>query len=397
MPRSRFFTVIIAISLTTLAIKTRSLVTHNITEDALNNDKTNEILLGLEYAIEAGITVTPKPMRGDRWLVTSAMQKAIRRGELERATQAATALWHIDCIAFWRRLLVIALEDVNAASPDTMVKVLTACAHGRWRTRMGDLQVGPHLMRLLCGSVKTRLADAVFILAERAPCYAGLRELFASADDTSLAEYARDETMPLAVRSLAIWNMAGTNKFRSDILPKRMGSVASTVSVLRATTTPSALVEACMGVIHRIPWPLMLFTPLIWQEIDQQSQTYVYREYIPLAPDVEGLPHYSADMFTRTGKASYRQLQQAVSELKPYTTQQIGLGIFYIEGHRVNNLLTSPGLAVIQTAGELADLESAGLDPLHYTELRTQLMANMGVLAEIRQKQLQQHLNEVAA
>lgn len=145
-----------------------------------------------------------------------------------------------------------------------------------------------------------------------------------------------------------------------------------------------------------MPWPLSLHLPLIHQEA-QRHQTSILYHIIPASPYIEGIPVCAADMFTRVGKASFRELQRAVPALQPFTAQQLGLGIFYLDGGLVDKELTAPGLNAIQRAGEMADLESAGLVPAGYADLRHSLRDSMELLNDIRQTHLRRHLAELPA
>lgn len=354
-----------------------------------------EILNSIEQAIEQEIPEQPEPMPGDKWLLMSAMQKAIRRGEVERAKRAAASLFYQDKVSFYRRVGITTLEDCGIACPDVLVKVLTASASSAWRRRVGELRVGLHLVTLLCGIDKTRLADALFIQAEKSPAYHTLRLRMAAASDETLAAFVRDEQNSLVGRAIAIWLLAGTQKFKSDAMPPRLGSPHKAVSILRTLDVPNELTEACIGVIGQSQWPLSVFTPLIWQEVRKYPHR-VRHHMIPVAPDVNGLPHYSADMFSRIGKYCIRQWQKAVPELKPYSTQQLGLGLFYTESHLTDKQLTAPELDAIQSAGEATDFESAGLEVLRQVELKDCLAQHMDMLADIRQEQLRNHLSSIA-
>src|SRR6266567_2853282 len=53
------------------------------------------------------------PLRCDRWIASSLLQKSIRRGEVELAQRAACTLHAFDRSAIWRRLVVIACEDIG--------------------------------------------------------------------------------------------------------------------------------------------------------------------------------------------------------------------------------------------------------------------------------------------
>ena len=357
----------------------------------MNTVTIERTLEGMKAALDASPPHDPTQMPGDVWLLTSAMQKAIRRGEHEPAAMATSSLWNLDRDRFWRRLLVIALEDVGAASPEILTKVLTAVASTRWRNRVGDLQIGLHLVRLLCDTVKTRLADSVFIQAEKAVLYADTREQFAGASNQTLSRCVRDKEIPLMERAIAVWLLAGTKRFPSDYLPRREGDIVKAVAAIRATTTPSELIEACVGVTTRLQWPLALQLPLIWEEMQRYSVS-LRLHTIPKMPDVNGLPLYACDGFTRVGKACFRDLKKSLSSLSPFTTAQIALAVFYTESNVVNKRITSPELDAIQWLGEKADIESTCLSIAAYAELREIVLGNMEQLNAIRRDHLKRYL-----
>jgi hypothetical protein len=53
------------------------------------------------------------PIAVDPWVVSSLLQKSIRRGETEIAQRAALTLFKLKGSAIWRRLMVIAFESGN--------------------------------------------------------------------------------------------------------------------------------------------------------------------------------------------------------------------------------------------------------------------------------------------
>src|SRR5262245_11819758 len=54
------------------------------------------------------------PLKCERWIASSVLQKAIRRADVELAYRAACTLLDVDRSAVWRRLILIAFEDVGA-------------------------------------------------------------------------------------------------------------------------------------------------------------------------------------------------------------------------------------------------------------------------------------------
>lgn len=330
-------------------------------------------------------------MPGDRWVLASAMQKAIRRGELERATNAGHALWLVDRRYFWQRLLVTTMEDVSVGDTDALVTALKGIASLQWRKELGDAEAGLHLIRLLCCATKSRLIDSIYIQSSVSLAYQEARIVMAADDTSALKCKSSDEAVSIVERAIAIWLLAGTKRYPSDHMPHRTGDLEEAITVLRSLPIPASLADACIGVTRRLSYPLPLHIPLVWQEV-QRHVTTVRHHVIPRAPDVDGLPVYAADGFTRVGRACFRELQKVTPDLQPFTAQQMALGVFYIDGELVASELTSPALAAIQNAGERADIESTGLSLSAYAELRHILHEQFGRLTDIRLKRLKQHL-----
>ncbi len=321
----------------------------------------------------------------DKWLLTSGWQKAVRRCDIEPAVRIAEALWCIDKRKLLNRMAVISCEDVGIGNPDGVVQVLTAL------NQRPDLQTVLKLTTQLCLGAKNRLADAVYITAERSATYYTLRGIMASADDKLLINYVVDESKPLVERCLAVWYLAGTNRYPSEVIPPRIGSLEKAIAAIMTLNVPTPFVQACIGGLKLMRWPLPIFLPLIWQEA-QKHPIHIRQHVISEMPTIDGLPLYAADCFTRVGKACYRQLQRNVLELKEYSTQQIGLGMFYLEGGFVDKEMTAPGLKAIQQASEITDI---GLPVPEYEHLRDCLTSNMELLTAIRRSHLQRHFADL--
>ena len=320
----------------------------------------------------------------DKWLLASGWQKSVRRGETERAAHMAVALWRVDKHKLLQRLAVVCCEDVGIGNLDAVMQVLNTVG------QRPNMQTVLHLSAQLCAGAKNRLVDAVYITAERSAAYYALRGMMADANDNTLTDYVLDESNPLVERCLAVWCLAGTKRYPSDVIPPRTGSLDKAVAAITMLNAPAPLTQACINGLKLMRWPLPLFLPLIHQEA-QKHPVSIRNNPVPVSPNISGLPPYSADMFTRVGKSCIRQLQKAVPDLKGYTTQQLGLALFYIEGHCVDKELTSPQLEAIQRAGEMADLATAELHEPEYMRLREILTQHMGVLTDIRR----QHLSDV--
>lgn len=353
---------------------------------------------GILKELEVGVATEqghPDAMPGDKWLLSSCWQKAVRRNHVGIAQRATSALWKIDRESLWRRIHIVCLEDIGAGDPETVVRVLTATAASAWRRKMGDERVALYLTRLMCGAVKNRMSDELYIQAERAPEYHALRQFLAKADNAHLISCSSDQSKPLIERALALWLLAGTKKYPSEAIPLRVGDPGKAIEVISGLDAPADLVASCIGVMNRTSWPLALLMPLIWQEVEKHKPSLsLQAERAASVPDVHGLRVYAADMFTRIGQSSIRQFQRAAPKMKGFSIRQIGLALFYAEGCKVDRLLTSALLEEFRKAGEVADIEGAGLFLPEYLGMKDTLIENIQTLHDIRYQQLKDHLAE---
>jgi len=71
-------------------------------------------------------TSPPAPLPVDRWVASSALQKAVRRGEALIALRAGLSYLSLDRAGFWRRLPVIAAEDIGIGDWEVVTQVIAA-------------------------------------------------------------------------------------------------------------------------------------------------------------------------------------------------------------------------------------------------------------------------------
>src|SRR5215216_4356275 len=74
-----------------------------------------------------------EPLIADQWVIKSLLQKSIRRGEVDIAERAALTLLAQKSPAIWRRFMIIAFEDVGAASVDVVAMTVAASTDAGWR------------------------------------------------------------------------------------------------------------------------------------------------------------------------------------------------------------------------------------------------------------------------
>ncbi|PZP55944.1 MAG: hypothetical protein DI586_05290 [Micavibrio aeruginosavorus] len=345
-------------------------------------DLCDEILNELADEIQASTICEPEPIMGDRWLLASLLQKAIRRGDTQTAKKAAASLWRQDRNSVFRRLITIAPEDIGVGDLDAVVKTFLALTSSDWRKKVGELKVILFLVGALCEAHKNRLSEEIYTQIEKSPELAKVKRKMVDADDIQLMKTVKNQRSDLNKRCMAAWLLLGTRKYPSDFMPGR-GPSSYALSTLRDLPISSSIMEPCLKVLPKTQWPLAGFLLLIAHKMQTESFELVEID-IPATPNVEGIPIYALDTFTRTGQASFRKLRSAIDELREFSLNQIGLAVFYLEGRNLNKYMVSPFLNEMQWKGEYADIYSSGLCDARYIGLKTVLTEHWETLQQIR-------------
>lgn len=103
---------------------------------------------------------TVEPLLTSSWVAMSAMQKGIRRGDVDLALRAAATLLKSDPAKLWRRLCGIVYEDVGLASVDTIRLVMATTTSKSLRGEFGgDWAVAGRLVEQMAISPKDRATD----------------------------------------------------------------------------------------------------------------------------------------------------------------------------------------------------------------------------------------------
>lgn len=135
-----------------------------------------------------------RPQPGEKWLASSALQKAIRRGNREIAALAAETLLAVAPDYVWRRLPTICLEDIGLANRLLCAAALEASRSSVFRHRLGDRAVAHCLIDAACTSVKCRaLTDLLMLDSSKPPrahdWYRSVDRMNLSFIDSYLARY----------------------------------------------------------------------------------------------------------------------------------------------------------------------------------------------------------------
>jgi hypothetical protein len=249
-----------------------------------------------------------------KWELVSALQKSIRRGEKQVALRMVSAMNSIPEASayFWRRLCVIACEDVGPAD-DVLVAFVVACATSS-PARKNNNDIWCFLVEQMCDlAARSRIYCSMSVV-EAAATKAQLPQL--SVEEARVASAVERRASSIAYPSLPWEHWLKKNGWRAEGLLKFLDLRLS------GDITHSGL---------PVPSYKLLFE----------------------------LPSYAFDMHTRPGMTvlkslfigidgttEIRDLIQAHRVYNP--TKALGDALFFVEGARIRNELIYPVLCGLE-------------------------------------------------
>lgn len=144
-----------------------------------------------------------------KWRYASALQKAVRRSD-DTAMMSAACLLEIDADYLFRRMPVIALEDIAMSDPYLVGLVLTLCRFKRVRLQLGVRRTALLLSELMRRAVKSRITCDLICLPVFHPMAGKMRPTMRAMQPEDLMEIYFSEQEAMLPRMLAGQGLAGT-------------------------------------------------------------------------------------------------------------------------------------------------------------------------------------------
>ncbi|TPI58639.1 hypothetical protein FJ417_18620 [Mesorhizobium sp. B3-1-7] len=314
----------------------------------------------------------------DPWLATSALQKAIRRGHQAIALAATSFLLNGQADRFWRRAVVIGLEDIGIGDLDLIREVLLVSTRKGWRAEHGgDWNVASQLVHRLCAALKSRDACELLVAADLHPRWKEHRTAFLDLTQHQLSDIVADPVRHLVERTLASWLIVGTKRFPAYSMPEVDGSFAALLDVYRHIGVAENVLEVARLGSTRTDEGHALTLPLVWL-VASQGPVTIQSEQLPEHVLIRGWPSFSFDMHNRVGRRALAlfadrctALRQMMQRHLPVSAHAdlVGHLVFRIEGHVVDRQLDYPGAGAILRDAEIAHLTFSGFPETLVTDL----------------------------
>jgi hypothetical protein len=337
-------------------------------------------------------TDDPRPLSIDPWVASSLLQKSIRRGDADLAQRAALTLFRLRRSAIWRRFMVIAFEDVGAASVEALLTVVRAAIDPNWRTSVGgDERVIVHIARRLAAAPKDRSADHLICSSRNYPRFEDIRRMVGTLSVARRLDLVADADRPLHLRTIAAWYSSGVEWNDEKRVGK--GDMNGLTHVFRSLGVSSELAIATQLAATRTREPITIMVPLIWLEVAKEGPPAVLDCHLPPSPILNGVPLYAFDKHTALGKAAIHRfarendaVRETLAEHVPeYRAQEAAcMAAFYADGAPISRRLDWSQSAALEMMGTENDLLLAGVEPKGVTPVLDAVRGNLDHLNEIR-------------
>lgn len=316
-----------------------------------------------------------EPLTIDKWLASSALQKAIRRGNEAEALSCARLLLNVDAQRLWRRLGIIAIEDIGVADIEVVGQTLWASRSKARRSAYGDeWHVASYLVGSLCRALKSRDTDDLASIADRHPDLAEYRMELVCAPTSVLCDVLADPNQQLPARALAGWFLGGTTKFWAPYLPERPGNIGDVIDVYRHVGMPEYLLSIVEAGAAKERGALPINLGLLWLHLTAVGAACGadgdVEDVRPVSlGKINGVSSEAYDMHTRSGKRSIAYFVKACSPVRDYLSRYVpdqalyGLVssiVFRVESARVDRRLDYEGSDEIQAMANVAEVVHHG-------------------------------------
>ena len=339
-----------------------------------------------------------EPLSCDRWLAASALQKAIRRGDALTAGRALRTLYRYDPRSAWRRLLVIAYEDIGIGTVEATIATTLRSANARGD---GDAAAGEAvalaISQMLAAAPKDRSADLLFAVVLHDPALKNARSKLRSVSVAGRLECVADPALPLSQRALAAWHSSGAEeRGERRVGPGDLSGLMRTYAELGV---PTPLLEAVALALKKTREPFVLVLPLLWLEA-AEGETEIVDSPLPPSGLINGVPLCAIDRHTRLGRKAigcFARENAEIALLMKHALgsrdEALGMAVFYADGALIRPALRWRRSAELRAAGVAADFHKVKVAPSVGVALIRLVSAHLADFNAIRLQMLSRALS----
>ncbi|MEF2558675.1 hypothetical protein VQ044_20885 [Aurantimonas sp. C2-5-R2] len=338
-----------------------------------------------------------EPLSCDAWIASSTVHKAIRRGDFETAERAVLTLIRHRGTGIFRRLMVIAYEDIGIGAPDLLVTLTQLCTDARLRRQYGDTPtVARWIVRAMAAAPKERSSDYLICSAVHRPDWECHREIVGALSARDRITVATDADAPFELRATASWFASGVEAGTE----KRIGGgdLTGLMAAYINAGLPEATGLAIQAAARATREPIVLMLPPLLQEL-RRSRSEPTSRSVPVPPTlfVNGVPTYALDKHTRAGRQAIvtfaRENQDVRSALERHVPEfrhrdAAHLAAFYTDAMPVTHRFEWDQVDELETLGQETDLLWAGIPATGMADILAAFRSNLDHLNAVRARLL---------
>lgn len=362
--------------------------------DLPNGNSATPPLVERIIAFRPTVQPEPPPTIDDRWLLASNLQKTIRRGALASALGTCVKLLAVNPQYFWRRLMVIAYEDVGYGNITGCHDLLKTFRREALQRDLGPERVAQYFVQELAQSTKSRsLCDALAMLEFSVRRIEREREAGEMSEDQLIGTVVNIE-LPILNRIAALRHICGYGTFEggrhktvSRAKPELMRLVCARQDL---TETETTLFFSGQNVAESLNIPIPIISKMARVNgRSEQASIHVL--------DGESEVLYAAiDRHTRIGNRCFGRLAKEASALREFFTRRptidpvpvLGVVAFIVEGAVLDRWLVFDGSDQLREEFNRTFLEHAGVTGGGADELADLFRDHQGQLNRIRAQEI---------
>ncbi|WP_370034709.1 hypothetical protein [Qipengyuania mesophila] len=270
----------------------------------------------------------------DKWLTTSSLQKCIRRGHSELAERYARSSVRIDADHAFRRLAIIALEDVGLGDLRLVATTLAILGNKLRRRSLGEERLAVQLAVQMSSAMKSRLACDLLSLIEYDNEAGKIAERVSGLDAVALSNIVQGEDFGSTTQLVSLWLLHGTNRLRSRKLVTIAGQgQRGLLKLLIDQSAPLIFHYIVRMGLSRCRDSLAIPYVLLAKFADENPLLRTFCSDIPTSKLIGSYPSFAYDMHTRIGRRAIKQFEvQFGEELRSMGVRDIGNLVFALEG-----------------------------------------------------------------
>lgn len=272
-----------------------------------------------------------------KWIVRSALQKAVRRGQVDRAVDLALNLYRIDGRYVWRAILTVAIEDVGFGSPDSVFWA-TQAQTATFRRLVGEVPLLIALTREMAAAPKSQAALQISFLANTTHC--DEFQSFSRMTTTDLLRRVEDDDPFESYVALGV--LRGITPVSDVRRPRDHSGVAGAAEIMRDQLPPD-LARATVASLLR-PLDDMSIGGFPAFRLGHKTSGGLVSDLRPESRLIAGYASEAYDQHERSGRRAIRRfaagLSDAHSGLRRFRSgtfiSAVSDAIFLVEGQCLN-------------------------------------------------------------